>query len=101
MKPGQLKQLDNFLQSSTESSYVPQSYTVQGILTDMYNNFATDLETATSDEASANRKFEALIDAKMTELKQMQTDKKVRESEKASKEEELADNQQIYDDTTE
>merc|ERR1719221_1523971 len=98
MKPGQLAQLDNFLQSSTESRYVPQSFTVQGILTDMYKNFAADLETATSDEASANRKFEDLIDAKMTDLKQMQEDKTVREEERASKEEELADNQQIYDD---
>merc|ERR1719203_521009 len=100
LKPGQMDQLESFLQGSAKEKYVPQSGTVQGILTDMYKNFAVDLQTATSEEAAANRKYEDYMNEKYEELKQMEKDKAMREKEKLDKEAKLADNQQIYDDTT-
>jgi len=91
--------LNGFLQEGQGSKYMPQSFTVQGILKDMYDTFAADLETATLTEASANTKFEDFIAIKTVELKAMEADKAKKEGEKAEAEVQLADTQQIYDDT--
>jgi len=99
LKPGQMAQLESFLEASTKGKYVPQSMTVQGMLTDMYSNFAGDLETATKEEASANRKYEDFINTKTDELTLLEKEKAKRENERGEKEAQLADNQQIYDDT--
>jgi len=99
LKHGQFAQLDSFLQGGSSSQYMPQSFTVQGILVDMYKNFASDLETATLDEATANRNYEAYIDQKQTELQLAQAQKADKEKQKADNEGKLADTQQIYDDT--
>merc|ERR1719367_2258930 len=100
LKPEQVLKLDSFLQGSASSKYMPQSFTVQGIPVDMYKNFAADVESATSGEASANRKFEAYIDTKTQELRQYEKSKASKEKEKVEKEAQLADTQQIYDDST-
>jgi len=99
LKKGQLAQLSEFLQASTGSKYSPQSFTVQGILTDMYKTFANDLESDTVAEAGANRDYEDFIALKVAEMKQHEVEAAVREKEKAEKESFLADTQQIYDDT--
>jgi len=99
MKPGQVAELESFLEESAKSKYMPQSMTVQGILTDMYRTFSQDLETATSEEASANRNYEDFIHTQEVELARLEKEKAKREAEKVEKESQLADTQQIYDDT--
>jgi len=49
-----------------KTGYAPQSATLQGMLVDMYTNFAKGLEESTSDEASHNAQFEQAdaVDAK-------------------------------------
>jgi len=92
-------QLSAFLQQGSEETYMPQSFTVQGILTDMYDTFTSDLEGATRDEAAANTKFESYIAVKTVELKDMEAERQKKEGVKAESEVRLADTQQMYDDT--
>merc|ERR1719515_664226 len=98
VKAKHLSLLSEFATSSN-SRFAPQSVTIQGILTDMYNTFATDLEEATQDEASANRKFEDYIYQKQVELNDLRTSKQNKEEQKAEAETLLADTTQEYDDT--
>merc|ERR1719223_1566562 len=79
------------------SAYAPQSTTIQGILTDMYNTFAKDLESATQAEAKSQRDFEALIAAKQDLLAKMQ--ESVQKKETAEAEVILAESMQSYDNT--
>merc|ERR1712048_1102875 len=53
--------------------YAPQSLTVQGILRDMYETFTSDLETATNEEATANRQFEDFMAVKAAEHSELTT----------------------------
>merc|ERR1719210_2982622 len=99
LKPEQASLLGEFLSASSAAKYAPQSWTVQGILKDMYDTFAKDLEASYSDEASANRNYEDFMHTKAEELTFLQSEKAVREEEKAEKEEELADAQEAYDKT--
>jgi len=100
LKPQQVALLDEFLSAGAGAKYAPQSWTVQGMLKDMYENFATDLMDATMTEATANTNYETFMATKAAELKMMQEIKKAKEDEKAESESQLADNQQLYDDTT-
>merc|ERR1712107_965142 len=51
--PGkQLSMLHEFV--GHKQGYAPQSATIQGILGDMYETFASDLESATGDEGTKN-----------------------------------------------
>jgi len=99
LKPGQFEQLSAFVQAGGNAQYAPQSFTVQGILTDMYNTFASDVETATMNEATSNRDYEDLMHLKSTQKAAAEKLKKKKEGEKAESEERLADTQTIYDDT--
>jgi len=100
LKPQQVALLDEFLNSDAGAKYTPQSSTVQGMLKDMYETFATDLMVDTAAEATANTNYENFIATKVAELKKMQEIKKEKEDEKAEAESQLADTQQLYDDTT-
>eukprot|EP00429_Kryptoperidinium_foliaceum_P067365 CAMPEP_0176062160 /NCGR_PEP_ID=MMETSP0120_2-20121206/30996_1 /TAXON_ID=160619 /ORGANISM="Kryptoperidinium foliaceum, Strain CCMP 1326" /LENGTH=724 /DNA_ID=CAMNT_0017395725 /DNA_START=59 /DNA_END=2233 /DNA_ORIENTATION=- len=91
--------LTEFLEEGSQAKYMPQSFTVQGILVDMYDTFAADLEAATRAEAAANTKFEDYIAVKTVELKDMQAEKAKKEGQKAEAEVRLADTQEMYDDT--
>jgi len=93
----QLSLLSEF--ASGSNKFAPQSVTIQGILTDMYSTFVTDLEEATQDEASANRKFEDYIYTKQVDQANMLATKLRKEGEKAEAESFLADTTQGYDDT--
>lgn len=99
VKPEQLHLLSKFMKSVSSSTYTPQSGTVQGILQDMYSTFSSDLESSTSTEASANRKFEDYMSTKAAELNQMKSTVEKKEGEKATAESDLADATQTYDDT--
>jgi len=100
MKPQHLSLLSEFASSGAHASrYAPQSVTIQGILTDMYSTFVTDLEQATQDEFAAQRKFEDFIYTKEVELADMKATKLKKEGQKADAESLLADTTQSYDDT--
>jgi hypothetical protein len=100
MKQAHLSLLSEFASSGVNAHrYAPQSVTIQGILTDMYNTFATDLEQATNDEATANRKFESFIYEKVVQHNEATKTKLSKEKKKAESEEQLADATQGYDDT--
>merc|ERR1719464_1511466 len=57
------------------ASYSPQSWTVQGILRDMYDTFASNLEEATLTEATQNRQYEDLMALLVKKLKKLQKEK--------------------------
>lgn len=102
LKPRQQALLNQITgRGSDATGYAPQSWTVQGILTDMYTTFAADLETATHTEATQNRQYEELMNIKVEQLAGLEKDKADKEGKKASAEELLADRTQSYDDTTE
>jgi len=92
--------LSDFATNGADASYAPQSATIQGILTDMYATFSTDLEEATMTEAKQNKNYEKLTATLQQEAIDMNTVKDRKEDEKASTESDLADTTAAYDDTT-
>jgi len=72
---------------------------VQGILKDMYETFASDLESATEAEATQNRDFEALVAEEAEQIKLYKEDIQKKVDHKAKREVQLADESQLYDDT--
>mmetsp|Transcript_98718 Transcript_98718/g.304228 ORF Transcript_98718/g.304228 Transcript_98718/m.304228 type:complete len:591 (-) Transcript_98718:64-1836(-) len=99
LKPKHAALLGEFAEMREGGKFAPQSWTVQGILRDMYDTFSADLESATETEADRNRKFELFIAQKVQQLKAMQAQKAKKEGLKAAAEELLADTTQMYDDT--
>mmetsp|Transcript_39571 Transcript_39571/g.88583 ORF Transcript_39571/g.88583 Transcript_39571/m.88583 type:complete len:706 (-) Transcript_39571:63-2180(-) len=87
------------LQTFAASSYAPQSISIQGILSDMYATFASDLEKGTRTEAKRNAEYEAFIKAKQEELAAMSELKESKEQQKTEAETLLAQESQLYDDT--
>jgi len=92
--------LSDLVSGTSSGKYSPQSDTIQGILRDMYDTFVSDLEKATTSEATSNRDFEDLIATKTAALKVAEESKSKKESQKAEAEQMLADTTQSYDDTT-
>jgi len=99
LDPAQLSQLMSFMQAG--EAFAPQSTTVQGILRDMYDTFAADLETSTANEAKANRDFEVFIHLKTEELKELREELAYTEKEKVEAEQQLAEATSLYDTTEE
>jgi len=100
IKPEHLSLISEFAAAGASSKrYAPQSVTIQGILTDMYATFVTDLEEATQDEGQSNRKFEDYIYEKQVALADLKETKLRKEGQKADAESLLADTTQSYDDT--
>jgi len=99
LKPQQEALLSEFTSSRESSKYTPQSMTIQGMLRDMYENFARDVQEATNNEATKNRNYEEFIEEKIKELARLEAEKADKETKKAKAEENLADATQEYDDT--
>merc|ERR1719335_607943 len=95
-----MSQPEGITAAEDTGGYAPQSATVQGILKDMYDTFATDLESQTSTEAGANRDYEALMAEKTTQVNHMNEEIAHQEELKAAAEVELAESIQELDDTT-
>jgi len=93
--------LSEYVASSTDTGakYAPQSATVQGILADMYATFAADLESAYETEATRNKIFEDLIATLETARLQFLEERKGKNKQRATAEEDLADTVTTYDDT--
>jgi len=103
LPPHKASEVTAFLESGHRATggagYAPQSATVQGILKDMYDTFASDLETMTQAEADQNQEYEAVMAVKQQEAIDMTATEGKKEEEKADAEVRLADTQQAYDDT--
>jgi len=85
--------------SQHKSKYTPASAEIQGILGDMYETFASDLESQTGDEGMKNRDFEDFIAAKQKEFLEMKKVSAKKAEEKAEAEVDLSETTQSYDDT--
>jgi len=85
---------------SSTTRYAPQSITIQGILTEMYAEFARDLMSLTKDEALANTNFEDLLAAKKADLKRLRKLKADKEKQRAEADTQLADTTENFDGTT-
>jgi len=99
LKPKHAALLGELIEARDGSKYAPQSWTVQGILGDMYDTFTADLESSTETEAERNREFEDFVADKTKQLLSMQGLKAKKEGLKAEAEELFADTTQSYDDT--
>merc|ERR1719474_779108 len=99
LKPAQAVLLSEFTASKESSKYTPQSLTIQGMLADMYENFARAVQEATNTEATRNRNYEEFMEEKAKELAALEAEKADKEEKKAKAEEDLADATQEYDDT--
>lgn len=99
LSPKQESFLSEFVSMTGGSTYAPQSITVQGILENMYQNFARDTQDATQEEATRNRDYELFKEEKEALLKTLNEEKTTKEGLKAEAETLLADTTQNYDDT--
>jgi len=81
------------------NSYAPQSATIQGILSDMYSTFSTNLETSVADEAKAHRNYEDLMATYQKQLATLQETLVKKEQKKTEDEVQLADATQTYADS--
>merc|ERR1711957_904140 len=99
--PAKMSTLQQYASSLSHNSagYAPQSATIQGILGDMYNTFANDLESSTHDEGKKNREFEDFIATKQEEENEMSKGASKKKKEKAEAEVMLSEATQTYDDT--
>jgi len=97
LKAEQLTLLQKAVKS--ETGYAPQSESIQGILGNMYDTFANDLQETTHAEAKGNRDYETFIETKQEELAKMEEIKAKKESKKADAEQALAEATQLYDET--
>ena len=79
--------------------YSPQSATVTGILKDMYDTFAADLEKSNQDESNAQQGFEEVIEEKTKKNKVLQGMVTDKSAQKAEKSQQLAENEQLLEAT--
>merc|ERR1712137_493554 len=87
----QLAALEHLAHGSTGAVYAPQSATIQGILSDMYETFASNLEKAEHNEATLHRNYEKLIEVKQRQLLTLHETLTKKEQEKVEAETILAD----------
>jgi hypothetical protein len=97
LPPARLSLLSEF--TNDKSGYAPQSATIQGMLVDMYTNFAEELQTSTNTEADRNEKYETLMAALEKANNKMKSIRGTKEVEKAKAESRLADVTKAYEDT--
>jgi len=79
--------------------YAPQSTQIQGILKGMYDAFSQSLEKANVEEADAEKAYRAFMATKKAEHKTLTATKQKHELDLAEKTKELADSNQLRDDT--
>merc|ERR1719217_1188799 len=100
---------DDFLHNSVSAAqvgnnpfgdYAPQSTQIQGILKGMYDAFTADLEKDNAEEAESQKSFEELMATKAKELATLKSTLEKQETDKASKEKELAEAGTRLDETT-
>merc|ERR1719267_255511 len=87
--------------AQAKASYSPQSATVTGILKDMYDTFAADLEKTNQDESNAQKGFEDVMAEKKKKVEVLQGMVTTKSAEKAEKSQQLAENEQLLEATQE
>merc|ERR1719506_1586235 len=85
--------------AQAKASYSPQSATVTGILKDMYDTFAADLEKSNQDESNAQKGFEEVIEEKTKKNKILQGMVTDKSAQKAEKQQSLAENEELLEAT--
>merc|ERR1719158_2342608 len=85
--------------AQAKASYSPQSATVTGILKDMYDTFAADIEKTNQEESNAQKGFEDVIDEKTAKVKMLQSSVTDKTATKATKSQELADAEELLEAT--
>jgi len=109
LSPKQMKLIKMFSKDPAEfydqkaekaASYNPASATIMGILKDMYDTFSANLEKNTETEAVAYKNYESLMGVKGNEMATRMKERQKKEAEKAAAEEEQAQTQAMYDETT-
>jgi len=85
--------------AQAKASYSPQSATVTGILKDMYDTFAADLERANQDESNSQKAFEDVVAEKERKIKVLQGMITEKSAEKAENSQSLAENEQLLEAT--
>merc|ERR1719375_1026698 len=71
--------------AQAKASYSPQSATIMGILKDMYDTFAADLEKQNSEESASQKGFEDLIAEKEKQVADWTAEMTDKEGQKAEK----------------
>jgi len=79
--------------------YAPQSTQIQGILKGMYDTFVADMEKGNSEEADAQKSYEALMRTKLRELATLEKTHEQHTTDKAEKSKKLADDMELEDNT--
>lgn len=109
LNPKQLKAVGAFLADPAEyydqkaeksAAYNPASTTIIGILKDMYDQFSSNLEKQTMDEADAQQAFEDVVSVKQKEAATLTETIAQKTAEKAEAGQMLADASQELDDVS-
>merc|ERR1719375_2312543 len=86
--------------AQAKASYSPQSATIMGILKDMYDTFAADLEKSNSEESSMQKAFEDLIAEKTKQVADWTAEVTDKEGQKAEKSTMLSEAEELLSATT-
>merc|ERR1719161_2158317 len=81
--------------AQAKASYSPQSATIMGILKDMYDTFAADLEKSNQEESAAQKSFEDLIAEKQKQVADWTAEMTDKEGQKAEKATMLSENEEL------
>jgi len=87
------------LKTGDKGKYTPAAMSIVGILESMYDTFSADLEKKDKAEATTNKDYTELIEAKGKELSEMQESVHKKHKKKSEAEVMLAEAVQTYDDT--
>lgn len=103
LTPKQLSAIESFAEfepvpADASAAASQQSATIQGILKDMYDTFAGDLQKQTAAEGAAQRKYEDFMAELAEQMRHMKKQVEEKEREKAEASVQLAEAMQILDD---
>jgi len=100
--PSRLSMLRKFAKEAgrQHGPYVSQSSSIVGVLTDMYDTFASELQSLVSTEADQNTAYEDLLATKQQTLITLQEHLQKAEMAKAEAEVMMAEATQAFDDTS-
>jgi hypothetical protein len=94
---GQLSFLSEVADDGTQ--YSPQSESIQGILSNMYQTFSSDLQSSTATEAKRSRDYEKFIEVKQKEQRDLDKVKGAKDLSKAETDQQLSEASDLYDET--
>lgn len=99
LPPAKLSQLQRISAAVAQGKYDPSYGSIVTILEEMYNQFSGDLEKETETFSKASKDFEDELQIKYDRIKELQDSVDKKRAEKAEAAKEMAEKQQLYDDT--